>query len=262
MSIITTKITGQLYEFTECADLSGNGRPQPYVDAYLLIGKKRAALIDALQYTQGLYEEVRKYTDLPVDVLITHGHGDHAGRALSEFAEAGCHIYMSLVDYEWLISMASFVKKEWFTDISDGDVYDLGGYTLQAIACGGHTPGSVAFLEKEMGYLFSGDTIGSGSFWLQLPSSLPVSRFLENVSVLWEKVKEIPDLLVYPGHRNQSPVQLTIQYVSDCRYIAAGLVDGTLEGVDKVLDMPGRHMEFKTVAYGQMLDFCYAPGNI
>ena len=45
----------------------------PYVDAYLLVGNKRAAFIDALQSEQpkSLAEQIRDITDLPVDVLIT-----------------------------------------------------------------------------------------------------------------------------------------------------------------------------------------------
>ena len=111
MSFITTKINEQLYEFTELSDLAGNGVKVPYVDAYLLIGTKRAALIDALQYSKGLYEEVRKYTDLPLDILITHGHGDHAGCSLKEFADAGCKIYMCMEDYDSLLQMSPFVEK-------------------------------------------------------------------------------------------------------------------------------------------------------
>ena len=262
MSFITTKINEQLYEFTELSDLAGNGVKVPYVDAYLLIGTKRAALIDALQYSKGLYEEVRKYTDLPLDILITHGHGDHAGCSLKEFADAGCKIYMCMEDYDSLLQMSPFVEKRWLTDMKDGDIYELGGITLETIACAGHTAGSVVFLERHRQWLFSGDTIGSGSFWLQIPGSLPICRFEENVGRLWEKLKAYSKLLIFPGHRNQTPGLLTLDYVSDCLYIARGLVEGTVKGEDRILDLPGRHMEFKTAAHGQMLDFCYDPKHI
>lgn len=262
MSFITTKINDCLYEFTELSKFTEDGALMPYVDAYLLIGEERAVLIDALQYTQELYPEVRKYTDLPLDVLITHGHGDHAGEAIPEFAKVGCKIYMRLADYENLYSMSPFIKKEWLVDIGDGDIYDLGGRTLEAIWCGGHTQGCVAFLDRASGLLFSGDTIGSGSFWMQLPCSLPMDRFRENLYHLWNQVKDIQELLIYPGHRNQSPVQLTQQYIQDCMFIADGLVKGAIEGEEKTLDMADRHMVFRSVAHGQMLDFCYDAENI
>ncbi len=262
MEIKICMISNTFYQFTEFADHMGNGNPQPYVDAYLLVGQKRAALVDSLQKATGLYKEVQKLTNLPVDVLITHGHGDHVGVSITEFAEAGCKIYMSMKDYEGLTDMSDFVEREWFTDFKEGDCFDLGGYTLEVIACGGHTPGSVAFLERKEQLLFSGDTIGSGSFWMQLPNSLPMNLFQINVKHLYEKVRGLKQLQVYPGHRNQSPVQLTGQYVKDTYTIATRLLAGTLVGEERVLDFSGRHMEYKSVAHGQMLDFCYDPSNL
>lgn len=260
MSLQIHKISDTLYQFNESTDY-GDGKPRPYVDSYLLIGKERAALVDTLQKVTGLYAEVRKLTDLPVDVLITHGHGDHVGASTPEFAEAGCKIYMDKKDFEFLSRM-DFVKPEWFTELNDGDIFDLGGYKLETIACGGHTKGCVAFVERQAQMMFSGDTIGSGSFWMQLPGCLPMMVFKMNVTRLYDKVKDLKDLLVYPGHRNQSPVQLTLQYVKDCCTVATRLTNGTLVGEDKILDLPGRHMEFKTVSHGQMLDFCYDPDNL
>ena len=131
MDFTVTKIAENLYEFTESADFAGNGHPVPYVDSYLYIGSERAALIDTLQNAKGLYAAVREITSLPVDVLITHGHGDHVGASTAEFAEAGCKIYMNMADYKFL--NPDSVKKEWFTDIRGGELFDLGGITLEAI---------------------------------------------------------------------------------------------------------------------------------
>ena len=180
MSLQVHKLSDTLYQFNESADFAGNGQLRPYVDAYLLIGTKHAALIDCLQNVTGLYDEIRKLTSLPIDVLITHGHGDHAGASTKEFAEAGCPIYMVSEDFA-ILSGRLDVKQEWFTDLKDGDSFDLGGYRLETIACGGHSPGSVVFLEREHQMLFSGDTIGSGHFWMQLPNCIPLSQFCTNL---------------------------------------------------------------------------------
>lgn len=261
MSLEIHKLSDTLYQFNESADFAGNGEFRPYVDAYLLIGSERAAFVDCLQNAAGLYAEIRKLTPLPIDVLITHGHGDHVGVSAQEFVEAGCSIYMVLEDYE-LLASRNDLKKEWFTDLKDGDCFDIGGYRLETIACAGHSKGSVVFLEREHQLLFSGDTIGSGSFWMQIPSSLPIAPFRANLARLNEKTAGLDRLLVYPGHRNQSPVQLTGQYVKDTLHIADGILDGSIVGEDKELNFFGREMKYKSAACGQMLDFCYDPGRL
>ena len=125
MAITVTKISDCIYEFNEGMVLP-DGTASPYVDSWLYIGASRAALIDTLQRETGLYDLVRQYTDLPIDVLITHGHVDHAGLSTGEFAEAGCKIYMDFKDMEILKGMVPTTKEEWFTPLADGQEFFLG----------------------------------------------------------------------------------------------------------------------------------------
>ena len=46
--------------------------------AYLITGKEKALLIDTLNGVENLADIVRTITDLPVMVVNTHGHIDHA----------------------------------------------------------------------------------------------------------------------------------------------------------------------------------------
>lgn len=46
---------------------------------YLVEGEKKALLIDALTGVGSLKAFVRELTDLPVEVVNTHGHLDHCG---------------------------------------------------------------------------------------------------------------------------------------------------------------------------------------
>ncbi len=50
--------------------------------------------------------------------------------------------------------------------VYDGDIIDLGGRELLAIALPGHTPGSTALLDKNSGMLFSGDPIQDGHIFM------------------------------------------------------------------------------------------------
>jgi glyoxylase-like metal-dependent hydrolase (beta-lactamase superfamily II) len=55
-----------------------------YLDNYYLaVGDKKAALIDTGCGIGNVLDEVREITDLPVEVLLTHGHLDHCGGMFS-----------------------------------------------------------------------------------------------------------------------------------------------------------------------------------
>ena len=150
--------------------------------AYLLIGPKKASLIDALIGVEDIKEEVKKLTNLPVIVYISHAHYDHFVGA-KNFKD----IYINENDYDALfnypISDEEVIKElslfnQTFPDDFDVSRYkvevlkevkkvkepliDLGNRKIKAILTPGHTPGSLSFYEKERGYLFAGDLIYAG----------------------------------------------------------------------------------------------------
>mgnify|MGYP002801178498 CR=1 FL=1 len=49
------------------------------VRQFLIVGTEEALLIDTGFEDSGVYEAVREITDLPVQVILTHGDVDHAG---------------------------------------------------------------------------------------------------------------------------------------------------------------------------------------
>lgn len=63
------------------------------VAMYLVCGSRRAALLDTGCGVPGLAAVVRQITNLPVTVLLSHGHVDHAMGA-GEFGSA----HMNLMD--------------------------------------------------------------------------------------------------------------------------------------------------------------------
>lgn len=256
--ITATQISEHIWQFNEANE---NG---PYVDAYLICGAKRALVVDSLQTLPDLYDRVREKTDLPLQVLITHGHGDHAGASLQKFREAGVAIFMDLRDYPILKGgfSDSVCEEDWFTDVAEGKRFDLGGYCFEVISVPGHSPGSLVAYDRENKLMFSGDTIGSGHFWMQIPTALPLFMFDWELEKLYQTTRADPEILIYPGHRNQSPIQLTGQYIKDTRTITKGLLSGILQGEPTSLDFGGRKMEYYHIAYGQMCDFCYDPDRL
>lgn len=60
------------------------------VFCFLVQGKEKAVLIDTGIGIKGLKETVEGLTKLPVEVILTHGHGDHAGGA-ADFEKVYLH---------------------------------------------------------------------------------------------------------------------------------------------------------------------------
>lgn len=149
---------------------------------YLVIGSQKAALIDTGFGLGNLPAFVRTWTDLPVMVLCTHGHLDHIG-GNGQFDDVWiCPEDMEMARNSYspdaMNAMAHGLLKEagiWvdpaesfaapsmngeMKPIRDGDLFDLGGVTLEAITMPGHSGGCVSFLWKEGRILFSGDNCG------------------------------------------------------------------------------------------------------
>ena len=118
------------------------------VRQFLIVGEDQALLIDTGFEDSGVYEAVRKITDLPVEVLLTHGDGDHSG-GLKAFGT--CRVN----EADWH-QLDDGIRAE---PLNEGDVFECGGYRLEAVAIPGHTYGSMAFLDREKRLLLPGDSV-------------------------------------------------------------------------------------------------------
>lgn len=137
----------------------------------LILGTARALLIDT-GYGIGDYRSyIESITQLPVTVVNTHGHIDHAS-GNGQFGSA----WLNPLDWEladWHTSLEMRRNSDGSRDYSDdlmdgpwekraliaGSVFDLGGRTVTAYNCAGHTRGSMSFLDSKTGLLFTGDNI-------------------------------------------------------------------------------------------------------
>jgi glyoxylase-like metal-dependent hydrolase (beta-lactamase superfamily II) len=247
------KLDEQVWTFKESADgIAG-------CDSYLVTGTEGAAVIDTLSGDVPLYEKVKALTVLPLKVLITHGHGDHAGVATRAFQAAGCALYMNARDH-YMLSRG--LKPEWFNPLEDGMVFDLGGFCLETITLFGHTPGQVVFLERAKQLLFTADAIGMGVFWMQLPGCLPLREFRKNLLRLWSIVKDMKSLKIHPGHRHQAPVQLGLDFLADTLYVTDKIISGEMPGEEREMTWGGESFKYRNVKYKLITDYCYRLDNI
>lgn len=81
--------------------------------------------------------------------------------------------------------------------IEDGDTIDIGGRTLEVLRVPGHTDDSVALLDRNAGFLWSGDSFYAGPIWLFFPETDLVA-YKQSVARL---AALAPDLkAVFPAH--------------------------------------------------------------
>ena len=125
---------GDIINFSENFYILEDGR----VRQFLICGEKEALLIDTGFPDSHVPEDVRKITDLPVKVILTHGDMDHTG-GLKDFGECW------LNQRDWHL-IPEGIKLH---DIREGDVFSCGGYRLEALEIPGHTFGSIAFADRK-----------------------------------------------------------------------------------------------------------------
>lgn len=211
---------------------------------YLLQGEARALLMDTSVGVYGLRAIVDSLTDLPYDVVITHGHIDHAMGA-PEFKDK--KIYMSLKDLDVYHSMQDVEERFKYTkysgcimmpitaedflppeeidfiDLTDGMEFDLGGLTVEMIAVPGHTQGSMALLVKEERILILGDAGNSFTFLFGEYSST-VTDYRKMIQGLQKRVEGRIDAIYLCHHYKDAPLSLLPELVEVCDDILAGNV--------------------------------------
>ena len=157
---------------------------------FLLAGKDKALLIDSGMQIRNAKEIAESLVDLPVELLNTHADPDHIGSN----HEFDC-FYMNPAE------ASNYYKTHKGTGtmipVSDGDIIDLGGRELEIITLPGHTPGSIAVLDKNDRALFSGDPVQDGSIFM-----FGIHREMHAYILSLEKLEKYKDRFdrIYPSH--------------------------------------------------------------
>jgi len=229
--------TERLNEHLTCiTDLTG-------VHMFLVEGKKKAALIDTGTGIGDLAAFVSGLTRLPLTVILTHGHVDHAGGSSRfdgvflnpkdrELAGRHCTVNMKK-------GYASFTMREKFSevtedeiapapdgsfrDLEDGMEFDLGGITLRAVAVPGHTKGMTCILFVEDRTLLIGDACNSNTFLFDA-DALSVPAYQESLLQLQKKRTDFDRVMFSHGPVN-GPVTVIDDCLECCSLILAGKAD-------------------------------------
>ena len=122
------------------------------VRQFLVISEERALLFDAGFADSGVLETVRALTDLPIDVVMTHGDPDHSG-GLADFGS--CRLNAG----DWLLVKDGSIA---LAPLDEGEIVACGEYRFRVIAIPGHSAGSLAFYDEAKEILLAGDSVQSG----------------------------------------------------------------------------------------------------
>ncbi len=181
---------------------------------YLIVGKRRAVLLDTGFGLGSLKSYVKTLTSLPYDVVVSHGHLDHAGGA-GEFKE----VFLNKRDWELekyhctndrrffdvcqeLKEKSENIKNDYFIpfrmqsyrNIDEGMDFDLGDVCLKTIALPGHTLGSLVFLIPQDRVCITGDALGEHTL-LQFSESNNITEYRHSLIKL-NKFKDEFDIVL------------------------------------------------------------------
>ena len=160
----------------------------------------------------GDYREIKSVIDKdclkPKAVINTHGHGDHIG-ANKEF---NVPVWIHRLDADFLMDPSKnlsgafgFLLKTKTASrlLEDGDVLNIGKYSLEVIHTPGHTPGSICLKAEDV--VFTGDTLfceGVGRTDFAYGSEEDI------MSSTKEKLFTLKDsYIIYPGHGPSSTIR-------------------------------------------------------
>ena len=171
---------------------------------YVVAGEKMAMVIDTMNGLINVKEEAEKLTGLPLICVNTHGHRDHIGGNWcfdkvymnpKDIELAKEHLQMPELKELWEENEYVFPE---VVAVEDGQIFDLGGLTLQVFDVPGHTSGEIVLLDKKDRILFTGDGTLS-PLWLQLPESLSVKTQITSMQRLQNTIRKDFDYIL-TGH--------------------------------------------------------------
>lgn len=190
-------------------------------NCYVIAGEHggQAVIVDAPPDVEAVARLLTAHDLVPVALLVTHGHVDHAGGAAGVVERTGVSAYLH-PDDDFLVSdpvaqLRSFfgfvpsgaeqlAPPERYFDLAHGQHLDLAGFDFEVRHTPGHTPGHCVFVIEEEGLVFSGDQLFAGSIGR---SDLPGGDFRTLMASMRNHVMTLPDdMRVLPGHGPETTI--------------------------------------------------------
>ena len=208
------------------------------VRQFLVLGEERALLFDTGFGDTEVLAAARTLTDLPIDLVLTHGDPDHVG-GLGDFTS--CRLHPG--DWHKITAPVSL------TPLAEGDVLRCGRFAFEVIAIPGHTPGSVAFYDRVQKILLPGDSVQQGGPIYMFGPDRDLPRYIQSLEKL---AAQIPaDVAVFPCH-SACPI--------DASFIARDLADARALRDGKLASEAHPALPCR-LYHGEAVDFLYDGGE-
>jgi len=235
----------EVYKLTETVYAIYEDGQFEEVISYLVLGKKKAALIDTGNGIGDIKKLVAGLTDLPVMVVNTHTHGDHIGGNY-QFKEVAAYEtdfgkerekkgqskeqmghYLD-GDMVWKPFPSYFDADTWRIHpfkvtrwLKDGDKIDLGGRELEVIFTPGHSPDSICLLDRANKIFWTGDSFYPAPIYIYSPTT-NLDQFIASFAKM---VKYLPLYEgVMPSH-NEPKIEKHL--IKECYEAAKSIKAGT-----------------------------------
>ena len=200
---------------------------------YLLVGEKKALVIDTGMNPANLREYLETITDKPMMATNTHGHCDHT--LCNGFFD---EVYMhpeAIVD---LKNGIEDTKKNFPTvpvdfeptPIHEGHVFDLGGRHIEVFETPCHSPGDLMFLDRENRLLFTGDNLEVGQVLIFYGNEKIGATVKDHLNIMKKMEAHYDEFdFICPAH-NGSPIDKSVMkdFIENDERILSG-IEGTAE---------------------------------
>lgn len=224
-----TKIADDIYAFDEGG-----------VRSFLILGENENMLVDTCYGKDNIKAACEKYSDKPIFVVNTHADPDHIG-GNARFDR----IYMNEAEKEYYLRSGTAQAVSY---ISEADRFCAGSHIFEVIHIPGHTPGSIALLDKNSRLLIGGDSVQTGAIFMFGPGR-SMTDYIASMKKLRERRDDFDTVLASHAELYVSPDMI------DC------LIDGAenvLAGNCTVTDPPIASIPAKVCSSGKA-KFLYMP---